>query len=182
MTEPIATAQNLARDLLARMPGPMSVEVTLTTVEPTPTAIVAATTTWTEFPSLWRPMLDKVWAFLRADPQGGRKDGHDVMLCVDDVPHVEVGVQVSGSFVPVGDVKPSHLPGGAAATATHLGPLGKIGETHDAMVAWFASNGHRLSRAPTGGQSICPLAARGSKATSGLLVTCGPFPRGSPGV
>jgi effector-binding domain-containing protein len=125
---------------------PVPVEVRLTTVDPMPTAVVAATTTWTEFPSLWGPMLDKAWAFLRRDPQGLRKDGHNVMLYKDDRPDVEVGVQVSGPFVPAGDVKPSHLPGGLVATATHLGPIGKIGETHDAVVAWCASNGHRLSR------------------------------------
>src|SRR6202011_1731232 len=77
---------------------PMSVEVRLTTIDPTPTAVVAAATTWTEFPSLWGPMLDKVWAFLREAPQGVRKDGHNVMLYRDDIPDVEVGVQVSGPF------------------------------------------------------------------------------------
>jgi effector-binding domain-containing protein len=122
------------------------VQVRLTTIDPTPTAVVAATTTWAEFPSLWRPMLDKVWAFLRADPKGIRKDGHNVMLYKNDVPDVEVGVQVSGPFVPAGDVAPSQLPGGLVAMATHVGSIGRIGETHDAVVEWCASNGHRLSR------------------------------------
>jgi effector-binding domain-containing protein len=125
---------------------PVPVEVRLTTVEPTPTAVVAATTTWIEFPSLWGPMLDKVWAFLRAGQRGLRRNGHNVMLNKNDTPDVEVGVQVSGPVVPAGEVKPSQLPGGLVATATHLGPIGKIGETHDAVVAWCASNGNRLSR------------------------------------
>jgi hypothetical protein len=38
------------------------VEVRLTTVDPTPTAVVAAITTWTEFPFVWGPMLDLVWS------------------------------------------------------------------------------------------------------------------------
>jgi effector-binding domain-containing protein len=124
---------------------PVPVEVRLITVDPTPTAVVSATTTWTEFPSQWGPMLDKVWAFLRGNP-GAPKHGHNVMLYKDDTPAVEIGVQVSGPFVPAGDVKPSHLPGGIAAAATHRGPIGRIGETHDAVVAWCVSNGHRLSR------------------------------------
>ena len=33
------------------------------TAEPTPTAVVAAATTWAEFPKTWRPMLDKVWGY-----------------------------------------------------------------------------------------------------------------------
>ena len=124
----------------------MSVEVRLITIDPTPPAVVAATTTWPEFRSLWRPMLDKVWAFLRVGPEGVRKDGHNVMLYKDDRPDVEVGVQVGGSFVAAGDVKPSELPGGLVATATHVGSIGRIGETHDAVVAWCAANGHRISR------------------------------------
>jgi hypothetical protein len=38
----------------------MSVEVTAQTIEPTPTAVVAAAATWAEFPGMWGPMLDKV--------------------------------------------------------------------------------------------------------------------------
>jgi effector-binding domain-containing protein len=91
-------------------------------------------------------MLDKVWAFLRAAPHGVLKDGHNVMLYKDDRPDVEVGVHVTGPFAAAGDVKPSNLPGGLVATATHVGPMAEIGETHDAVVSWCASNGHRLSR------------------------------------
>jgi hypothetical protein len=54
--------------------------VTVRTVEPTPTAVVVATTTWADFPSPWKPMLDKVWAFLAEAPAGLRKHGHNVML------------------------------------------------------------------------------------------------------
>jgi hypothetical protein len=49
----------------------MGVGVTVKSVEPTPTAVVAAAATWAEFPKMWRPMLDKVWSFLRGDaPEG----------------------------------------------------------------------------------------------------------------
>ena len=58
-------------------------------------------------------MLDEVWAFLGATP-GLRTDGHNVMLyrpgaSGGDVA-VEVGVQVTASFEPVGRVVPSVLP------------------------------------------------------------------------
>jgi effector-binding domain-containing protein len=109
----------------------MTVEVTVKTAEPTPTAVVAAATTWAEFPKVWRPMLDKVWGFLRGDaPEGLYQHGHNIMLYKDDVPNVEVGVQVSGSFEPAGDVVASTLPAGLVATATHTGPIVKIGDTH----------------------------------------------------
>src|SRR5579859_7789411 len=107
----------------------MSADVTVRTVEPTPTAVVAAATTWAEFPSLWGQLLGEVWGFLRGGaPPGLYKQGHNVMLYKDDVPNVEVGVQVNGSFEPVGHVVPSTFPGGLAATATHTGPIDKIGD------------------------------------------------------
>ncbi len=121
-------------------------DVIVKTVEPTPTAVVAAATTWADFPAAWRPMLDRVWAFLRgAAPEGLYQQGHNVMLYKDDVPNVEVGVAVSGSFEPAGDVVPSALPGGLVATATHAGPVTAIGGTHDAVRVWSEANGYRLA-------------------------------------
>lgn len=119
-------------------------EVTLKAVDPTPTAVVTAATTWAEFPSLWHPMLDQVWSFLRGSaPEGLWRHGHNIMLYKDDAPNVEVGVQVTGSFDPRGPVVPSSLPGGLVAAATHYGPVARIGETHDAVRGWAKANGHR---------------------------------------
>ena len=130
-----------------RMLRGMTAEVTVKTVEPTPTAVVAAATTWAEFPKMWGPMLDKVWSFLRGEaPEGLYKQGHNIMLYKDNVPSVEVGVQVSGSFEPVGHVVPSALPGGLVATATHTGPIAEIGGTHRAVCEWSTANGYRLAR------------------------------------
>ena len=124
----------------------MAVEVIVKTVEPTPTAVVMAAATWSEFPRMWGPMLDKVWSFLRGDaPHGLYTHGHNIMLYKDDVPNVEVGVQVSGSFAPAGDVVASALPGGLAATATHTGPMARIGDTHHAVCEWSKANGYRLA-------------------------------------
>jgi effector-binding domain-containing protein len=124
----------------------MAVEVSAKTIEPTPTAVVvAAATTWAEFPKTWGPMLDQVWSFLRGGaPDGLYKQGHNIMLYKDDVPNVEVGVQVCGPFDPVGAVVASTLPGGLVATATHTGPIARIRETHDAVGEWVKANGHRL--------------------------------------
>ena len=125
----------------------MTVDVTVTTVEPSPTAVVMAATTWAQFPRAWRPMLDQVWAFLRGDaPQGLYTQGHNVMLYKDDVPNVEVGVQVSGTFERAGNVVASTLPGGLVATATHTGAIAEIGSTHDAVTTWSKENGY----VPTG--------------------------------
>lgn len=123
----------------------MTVEVTVKTIEPTPTAVVVAATTWADFPTTWGLMLDQVWSFLRGDAaQGLSKQGHNIMLYKDDVPNVEVGVQVSGSFEPVGRVVASTLPGGLVGAATHTGPIAEIGETHQAVCAWSTAQGYRL--------------------------------------
>src|SRR5262249_1238187 len=124
----------------------MTVDVTIKTVQPTPTAVVVATATWAEFPRMWGPMLDKVWSFLRNDaPEGLYERGHNIMLYKDDVPNVEVGVQVSASFDPVDNVVTSTLPGGLVATATHIGPIAKIGDTHQAVSGWSEGNGYLLA-------------------------------------
>jgi effector-binding domain-containing protein len=120
------------------------VEVTVRAVEPTPTAVVVASTSWEAFPSQWKPMLDAVWAFLASAPVGVVKSGHNIMLYKDDVPNVEVGVQIGGHFEQVGAVQSSELPGGLAAVATHLGPIARIGETHDAVRQWCMANGYRI--------------------------------------
>jgi effector-binding domain-containing protein len=124
----------------------MTVEVTAKTIEPAPTAVVVAATTWAEFPKVWRSMLDEVWSFLRGDaPEGLYQHGHNIMLYKDDVPNVEVGVQVNGSFAPAGRVVASTLPGGPVATATHTGPMASIGDTHHAVREWSDAQGYRLA-------------------------------------
>ena len=124
----------------------MALSVRLIEVEPRPTAVVRETTSWTEFPTRWKPMLDEVWQFLRNAPAGIYKNGHNVMLYVDDLPTVEIGVQVSGTFEPRGRVVPSQLPGGRVAAATHTGPINLIGDTHHAVETWCAENSHPLTR------------------------------------
>jgi effector-binding domain-containing protein len=131
---------------LRRMLRAMTVDVTVQTIEPTPTAVVVAATTWAEFPAMWGPMLDKVWSFLRGGaPEGLYKQGHNIMLYKDDVPNVEVGVQVSGSFDPTGHVVGAKLPGGLVATATHTGRIAEIGTIHQAVCEWSKANGYRLT-------------------------------------
>jgi effector-binding domain-containing protein len=118
-------------------------EVTLQTVPASPTAVVAAATTWEEFPRLWKTLLDEVYTFVRGG--GAAQTGHNVMLYRDDVPNVEVGVQVSGTFEPSGRVVPSVLPAGEIATALHRGPYDALEEAHLAVRTWCAARRHALT-------------------------------------
>jgi effector-binding domain-containing protein len=123
-------------------------QVTIERTTECPTAVVKANTTWREFPTLWRTLLDEVWAFLRATP-GLRTEGHNVMLYRNGVPGVEVavevGVQVTRSFAANGRVMPSTLPAGEAATTVHAGTPAEIGAAHDAVRTWCTEQRRELT-------------------------------------
>ena len=120
----------------------MAYDVTIERTAECPTAVVKANTTWREFPTLWRTLLDDVWAFLAFAPSL-RADGHNVMLYRKGLPDVEVavevGVQVTRSFEAAGRVVPSTLPAGEAAVTVHVGTPSEIGAAHDAVRAWCST-------------------------------------------
>jgi effector-binding domain-containing protein len=118
--------------------------IELVTTAERATAVVRCATSWDQFPSLWRELLDDVYAFLATSEV--RQEGHNVMLFLDDVPNVEVGVEVSGAFTPAGRVVPSVLPAGEVAVTVHRGPYERLDDAHRAVREWCAANG----RVPAG--------------------------------
>jgi effector-binding domain-containing protein len=121
----------------------MSHEVRLTVTTARPTAVVAQTTTWPEYPAVWGRLLDQVYACLRAGDVHG---GCNVMLYKDDVPNVEVGVELDVPFTPTPPVVLSTLPAGETAMTVHRGPYAELGVAHQAVWDWCAA--HR--RQPAG--------------------------------
>jgi effector-binding domain-containing protein len=125
----------------------MARDVTIETTAECPTAVVKANTTWREFPALWPTLLDEVWAFLRATPGLGA-GGHNVMLYRNGLSgievSVEVGVQVTRSFVAAGRVVPSTLPA-AEVAAARAGTVAEIGAAYDAVHAWSAAQHRELT-------------------------------------
>jgi len=79
-----------------------------------------------------------VWEALHA--AGVTRGCRNVMLYLDDVPHVEVGVLYDGP-PPAGPVVPSELSGGRVAATVHRGPYAELGAAHDAVRRWCASQG-----------------------------------------
>lgn len=106
-------------------------------------AVVAQATTWQEFPSVWGRLLDEDYGVVRTGVV--TQDGHNIMLSRDDVPNVEVGVQVSGSFDPVGRVVASTLPAGPTAMTVHRGPYDQLNDAHRAVRSWCTSEGHDIT-------------------------------------
>lgn len=119
----------------------MSYEVTVLDVEARPTAVVAATTTWKEFPRLWKVLLDEVWACLR--PSGVDRGCRNVMLYKDDTPHVEVGVELLVPCPLTGRVVASSLPAGQVVMTTHRGSYTGLGAAHQAVLDWLTAQGQR---------------------------------------
>lgn len=119
------------------------------TVEAQPTAVVAQTTTWSEFPKLWGNLLREVYEFVGPRPElatgGGDEVWQNVMLYKNQTPDVEVGVLVSAPFRSEGRVVLSALPAGAVATATHRGDYAKLGVTHEAVREYAAAHGRELA-------------------------------------
>ena len=121
----------------------MDHEIALRSTAASPTAVVAQATTWVEFPQLWGVLLDEVYAFVRAG--GTTQTGHNIMLYRDDVPNVEVGVQVDGPFAASGRVQPSELPAGRVATTVHRGAYDGLASAHATVLSWCATHGHALT-------------------------------------
>jgi effector-binding domain-containing protein len=113
------------------------------TVAARPTAVVRRSTTWHEFPTLWRVLLDEVYAFLESSDV--RQSGHNIMLYEDNVPNVEIGVEVAGPFASTGPVVPSALPAGEAAMTVHRGAYAGLGSAHQAVWEWCAANGRKMA-------------------------------------
>ena len=106
-----------------------------------PTAVVPATTTWREFPALWKVLLDEVWACLRSG--GVHRGCPNVMLYWDDTPRVEVGVELRVPCPLTGRVVASALPAGQVAMTTHTGPYAGLAEAHRAVLDWCAAQGRQ---------------------------------------
>jgi hypothetical protein len=103
----------------------MDYETSLADVASRRTAVVAAATTWQEFPRLWGQLLGEVWDCLHA---GGIYRGcRNIMLYRDSVPNVEVGVLLDQRCPLTGRVVASALPAGTAAMTVHRGHFGGVG-------------------------------------------------------
>jgi effector-binding domain-containing protein len=121
----------------------MSHRVTVTQVAARPTAVVAATTTWQEFPALWKELLDEVWACLRA---GGVSRGcPNIMFYRDSVPNVEVGVELTQPCSLTGRVVASTLPAGEVAMVVHIGGYAGLASAHQAVHDWSAAQERPLA-------------------------------------
>src|SRR5258708_36587277 len=78
-----------------------------------------------------------VWSFIRGQKLKG---GRHVAIYWDGAIHLDVGVQLDGSFAEGGEVVRSATPAGPAAFVTHLGPYGQLGAAHKAIRDWCSAH------------------------------------------
>ena len=119
-------------------------EVSIQIVKPRTLAVVRRQVLIGQVAAAWKPALDQVWEFLRQNP-GLRTDGHNVFLyhhpsSRESPMNVDFGVQVIRPFERSGEVCSTETPAGRVATALHIGPYAKMGESHQAIHAWAKDN------------------------------------------
>lgn len=98
----------------------------------------------------WKPALDQVWAFLRAN--SAFKPGHNLFLYHhpqnrNDAMDIDFGVQVALPFESQGNVQCVETPAGEVASTVHVGPYDRLREAHDAIHAWCRSNDRAIAHA-----------------------------------
>lgn len=121
---------------------PYDVSVVSTTAQPV--AVVRRRVAWTALGAKLIPLLDQVYVAVRA----GKviQTGQNIFIYRDptrDSVTVEIGVEVSEPFEPVGEVVYAQTPAGSAAVAEHLGPYAGLGKAHAAVIAWCDQHGYR---------------------------------------
>jgi effector-binding domain-containing protein len=122
----------------------MSTDIVIQNVSARTLAAVRRKIRIPEIASAWRPALDMVWKFLGQNP-GLRTDGENVFLYhhpadMGSPMEVDFGVEVTRPFARAGEVFASQTPAGSVASALHVGPYERLGETHAAIHAWAAAN------------------------------------------
>lgn len=105
-------------------------------------AVVRERRAWSALGGALLPLLDRVYAAVRAGTVV--PSGHNVFVYRDGDAGgvtVEIGIEVAAPVAPAGDVVPAATPAGMAASTVHRGPYSGLGAAHDAIARWCRANG-----------------------------------------
>ena len=120
----------------------MSYAVSLTPAAAISLAVVRRRARPSELATVVPQSCGLVWEFVRAHEV---RAGRHVALYLNGDIDLEVGVEVEGDFLEQSEIVRSRTPAGLVASAVHFGPYQGLGAAHDAIRAWCASQGHRLT-------------------------------------
>jgi effector-binding domain-containing protein len=121
----------------------MSCEIHLQHVEPRPIASVRRRATHEQLSKVVPEACGEVWRFLHATHAPHL--GLNLAIYWDGEIDLECGVLVPRPFADPDTVTCSQTPGGLVASATHIGPYDRLGETHRAICDWCATEHHRMA-------------------------------------
>jgi effector-binding domain-containing protein len=129
---------------------PMKYDVVVETAQAELVAAVRAKVAVGNIAQAWKPALDQVWAFLRAN--GGLRPGHNLFLYHhparrDEAMDIDFGVQVGRPFEREGEVECVMTPAGEVARTVHVGPYDQLGDAHNAIHAWCGANNRKIAQA-----------------------------------
>lgn len=120
----------------------MSLSVHLINAAAIPLAVVRRCARPSELSTVVPQSCGLVWEFVRAHEV---RAGRHVALYLNGNIDLEVGVEVESAFDEQGEIVRSNTPSGLVASAVYFGPYQGLGAAHDAIRAWCASHGHRLT-------------------------------------
>lgn len=126
----------------------MKYDVVVRTAEPDLLAAVRVRVQAREVARAWKPALDRVWEFLRANRE--LVPGHNVFVYHHPAPGdlsmtADFGVQVSRAFESRGDVRCIETPRGLVVETVHVGAYANLGGAHDAILGWCRANGRTVA-------------------------------------
>jgi effector-binding domain-containing protein len=131
-------------------PIPMKYDVVVETAQAELVAAVRATVPIINTARAWKPALDQVWAFLKAN--GELDPGHNLFLYHhperrNEAMSIDFGVQVVRPFDGEGKIRCVETPAGEVTRTVHVGPYDRLGDAHDAIHAWCAANNRKIAHA-----------------------------------
>ena len=126
----------------------MKYEIALEAAQAELIAAVCATVPAGGIARVWKPALDQVWVFLKAN--GGLRPGHNFFLYHhpehrNEPMNIDFGVQVASRFEQEGNVRCIETPAGEVATTVHIGPYDRLGEAHNAVHVWCSAHSRKIA-------------------------------------
>ena len=118
-------------------------------VTPVPLAAVRRRVRPGEVSAVWRPALDQVWAFLRAN-DGLWAGGHNVFVYHQPCRRRTRWSWSSASRSPArstrsGEVELTQTPAGEVASTLHVGPIANLGAAQAAIESWRVAHGRTFA-------------------------------------
>ena len=127
----------------------MSPEFNTTEIEPQPILSIRASAKTGDIAAVIGPLFGEVFNYIQQT--GNHPVGMPLTIyhsMGEKEVDLECGLPVATSIAGTDRIRSSDLPGGTAATVTHIGPYSTLRLTWDALIRWMDSQGLQPASAP----------------------------------